>query len=96
MSEEALGISRVVIDAQKPREISIVDLAEAVAEAPGVAKVDINVTEVDARTETLKIHIEGFDIDVEEVSDILEEHSTVIRSIDAVSAEKRRVEQSQG
>ncbi len=86
----------MVIDAQKPREISIVDLAEAVAEAPGVAKVDINVTEVDARTETLKIHIEGFDIDVEEVSDILEEHSTVIRSIDAVSAEKRRVEQSQG
>jgi len=89
MAQEELGISRVVIDAQKPREIGIVDLAEALVEAPGVRRVDINVTEVDARTETLKIHLEGFDIDVDEVSDILEEHSTVIRSIDAVSAEKK-------
>ncbi len=92
MSEEAeMGISRIVIDAQKPREISIVDLAQALVEAEGVFKVDINVTEVDARTETLKINIAGFAVDIDAIEDILEEHSTVIRSIDAVSAEKKQL-----
>ncbi len=86
--ESETGISRVVIDAQKPREISIVDLAQALVEVEGVNKVDINVTEVDARTETLKINIYGFAVDIDSVEEVLEEHSTVIRSIDAVSAEK--------
>ncbi len=88
-SNLSMGLTRIVLDALKPREVSIVELALAIIEVNGVENVDINVTEVDARTETLKINIAGWDVDMDDIEEVLEKYSTIIRSIDAVSAAKK-------
>lgn len=84
------GIVRLVLDVLKPREISLEDLALAVGEVEGVDAVDITVTEVDSRTETLKISINGEDISLDDIENVLNEYSTIIRSIDAISVRRIR------
>lgn len=77
-------IRKLLIDALKPREIPITELSKAICSAKGVKEVDIVVTEVDAKTETVKITIIGQNIDFEEVAKIIAENSVAIRSIDQV------------
>jgi len=83
--EKEVGIVRVTLDVLKPREVSLEDLALALGEVKGVETVDITVTEVDARTETLKVTVSGQSISLEELEKVMNEHSAIIRSIDAVS-----------
>ena len=92
MDDGVIGISRLTLDALKPREVYITDLALALGELRGIENVDIHVTEVDAKTETLKITLTGKGISMEEVEELLEKYSTVIRSIDAVRVSKFNVE----
>lgn len=82
------SVTRLLLDALKPREISTLEVARALVNLPTVSRVEINVVEVDARTETLKINISGRDINLKEVEAVLEKLATVIRSIDYVVAEK--------
>jgi len=85
--EREITIRRVTIDALKPREIGIIDLSKVLCDIDGVEEVDISVTEVDVRTETVKIVLKG-KIDFESVSKIMEEYGVVIRSVDEVSVRK--------
>lgn len=83
-----VGIKRVVIDGLKPREITIVSLSRALCSISGVEEVSIVVTEVDTKTETVKLTITGSNIDYEAVVKTMNENSTVVRSIDEVTAAK--------
>lgn len=80
----SIVIRKLLIDALKPREIPITELSRAICAAKGVREVDIIVTEVDAKTETVKITITGSNIDFDEVTKIMAENSAAIRSIDQV------------
>jgi len=75
----------------KPREVSIVDLTLALGKVHGVETVEVYVTEVDVKTETLKITLTGWGIATREVEELLEHYAATIRSIDAVSASKRKL-----
>ena len=86
--EKEVTIRRITIDALKPREIEIIDLSKVLCDVDGVDEVDIAVTEVDVRTETVKIVIKGKDVDFDEVSKIMEKYGVVMRSIDEVSVKK--------
>ncbi|RLF13082.1 MAG: hypothetical protein DRJ68_05165 [Thermoprotei archaeon] len=81
-------IKKLLIDALKPREIPITELSKAICAIKGVEEVNIVVTEVDARTETVKITVMGSDIDFEEVSRVMAENSAAIRSVDEVTVSK--------
>jgi len=85
-----VSVRRILVDALKPHEISIVDLSKRLCEIDGVYRVDIMVTEVDAETETVKISIVGPDIDYEAVRYAMDEYGLAIRSIDEVSVAKTR------
>jgi len=78
----------MLIDALKPRDVTVVDIARSLISLEKVSRVEINVAEVDVKTETLKISISGQGIDIKEIERALEKHATVIRSIDYVVAEK--------
>ena len=84
----SISIRKLLIDALKPREIPITELSKAICSARGVEEVDIVVTEVDARTETVKITITGTDIDFDEISKLITENSAAIRSVDQVTVSK--------
>jgi hypothetical protein len=88
-----VSVRRILVDALKPHEISIVDLSKRLCEINGVDGVDIMVTEVDAETETVKISIVGPDIDYEAVREAMDEYGLAIRSIDEVSVAKTRARQ---
>jgi len=83
-----VAVTKVMLDALKPREVDLVELASALCSLDGVDSVEIVVTEVDVKTETIKVTIYGNGIDLDDVSDEIEKYSTVIRSIDAVTVKK--------
>jgi hypothetical protein len=83
-----VNIRRLVVDSLKPRESSILDLSRTLCEVNGVEEVDINVTEVDAKTETIKLTIRGANIDYNGIGKSLNEHGATIRSVDEISVDK--------
>jgi hypothetical protein len=80
------AITRIVIDAMKPKELPLIDLASVLCLVDGVDQVHITVSEVDARTETMKIIIVGNNIDCDELYKMLENHGCALRSTDEVVA----------
>jgi len=87
----AVSIKRLVLDSLKPRETSVIDLARALCRVDGVEEVDITVTEVDAKTETIRLTIRGSNIDYEVLSKVMNEFGVAIRSIDEINVSKTKV-----
>ena len=83
-------IKRLVIDALKPREVSIMDLSKSICELDGVEEVSVIVTEVDVKTETVKIMISGNDIDFDKMMEAISDSGVSVRSIDEVSLSRIR------
>jgi hypothetical protein len=82
------AIRRVLLDALKPRELSLVDLSKAVCSSDGVEGVDIIVSEVDSKTETIKVTVKGPKINYDALSKIMDRHGVSIRGIDEISLAK--------
>lgn len=85
-------VKRLVIDALKSREESIIELSKALCEINGTEEVDITVTEVDARTETVKIVMRGSNINFDKISKVITDRGAIIRSIDEINVFKTGVE----
>ncbi|RLE63907.1 MAG: hypothetical protein DRJ49_00320 [Thermoprotei archaeon] len=81
-----MRVVRLVIDALKPREFSIVELARMLCSLEGVEEVNISVREVDVKTETIRITVEGRELDIESINALLNDGGIAVRSIDEVSA----------
>ena len=80
------SIKRVILDVLKPHQPSIIEVAKNLSELDGISGVNISLEEVDAQTDSVKITIEGTNIDYELVKSKLAECDAVIHSIDGVSA----------
>ena len=85
-------IKRLVLDVLKPHEPSIIELSQKLSSIHGISGVNCMLDEVDRDTDSLKVVIEGLNIDYEKVFLALEECGAVVHSIDSVSAGKRIVE----
>ena len=85
-------IKRIVLDVLKPHNPSIVELSRRLASLHGVTGVNCTVDEVDQETESLKITVEGTNVDYEKVEATVRELGGVIHSIDSVSAGRKLVE----
>jgi hypothetical protein len=80
-----VAVKRILMDALKPRELSIVDLAKALGSVDQKGEVEIIVSEVDSKTETLKVTIRGSNIDYNLVSKIMDQYGVSIRGIDEIN-----------
>ncbi|MEZ5335415.1 MAG: DUF211 domain-containing protein [Methanolobus sp.] len=89
------GIRRLVLDVLKPHHPSIVELSKTLSVLPGVHGVNLSLYEVDQQTETVKITIEGENLDYEEIKQAIENLGAVVHSIDEIAAGKRLVEEVQ-
>lgn len=87
------GIRRLVLDVLKPHHPSIVELSETLSVLPGVHGVNLSLYEVDQQTETVKVTIEGENLDYEELKQSIENLGAVVHSIDEIAAGKRLVEE---
>ena len=84
----SVAIKRLLLDALKPRETSIIELAKALGSVGGVEDVDIIVSEVDSKTETIKLTFKGPQIEYDAVTKTMERYSISIRGVDEVSVSK--------
>jgi hypothetical protein len=80
-----VAVKRILMDALKPRELSIVDLAKALGSVDKKGEVEIIVSEVDSKTETLKVTIRGSNIDYSLVSTIMDQYGVSVRGIDEIN-----------
>lgn len=87
-------IRRVVLDVLKPHQPTILELAQSVADSDGVRGVNAAVLEMDEKTQTVKLTIEGDDIDFTAVRGIIEELGGSVHSVDEIATGERLVEES--
>ena len=81
------------MDVLKPHKPSILEIAGRLGDLEGISGVNISLEEVDADTDSVKITIEGNDINYEKVKAVISECGAVIHSIDGVSAGIKIVEE---
>ena len=79
-------IKRIILDVLKPHAPSIIEVAERLSCLEGITGVNISLEEVDAETDSIKITIEGSNIDYSSVKKEISGCGAVIHSIDGVSA----------
>lgn len=87
-----MKIKKIAIDVLKPHEPNIIKYAKTLSELDGVDGVTIRSVEIDEKTESIEISMEGNDIDFDEVRKTVESLGGSIHSVDIVSAGKKVVE----
>ena len=80
------SIKRIILDVLKPHEPSIIEVAQRLSSIDGISGVNISLEEVDAQTDSIKITIEGTDINYQKVKNEIDQCGASIHSIDGVSA----------
>jgi uncharacterized protein len=86
----AIHIRRVLIEALKARDTSLVNLSQAICSVNGVEECDIVVTDVDAKTETVKLTVRGADIEYSGIMSVLQENGVSVKGIDEVNVSKTK------
>ena len=77
-------VKRLVLDVLKPHKPNGLEFAKAIAEHGLDYRVNFTVQEVDEKTETVQIIIEGKDIDFDGISDTIANLGGSLHSIDQV------------
>lgn len=79
------SVQRLVLDILKPHQPNALEFADAIAALGEDYRVNIRVLEVDDKTETLAVSIEGDGLDFERISNAISESGASLHSIDEVS-----------
>ena len=81
-------IRYLVLDVLKPHDPSLPDFASKICTLKNVKRVDVSLIEIDERTESLKVIIEGSAIDFESLKEHMNDIGGAIHSVDQVIVEK--------
>lgn len=87
------SIRRLVLDVLKPRNPSLIEMANRLSGVAGVSGVNCTIEEVDQETESVKITIEGAPINYEKVQKTIKDLGAVVHSVDSVSSGEKIVEE---
>jgi hypothetical protein len=82
-----LCVKKLVLDILKPHEPNALEFCKRVAECGSDHRVRLNVIEVDKRTETLQLVVEGYSIDYEAIVAAVESMGGSLHSIDEVEVQ---------
>lgn len=75
------------MDVLKAHQPPLPEFASFVGELAGIKRVDVAVVEMDEKTESLKVTIDGVNIDYEELRSHMAKQGAVIHSVDQVVVE---------
>jgi hypothetical protein len=79
-------IKRVVLDVLKPRHPNIIDFAKTIADLGEGYRVVISVDEVDDKTESVMLSVEGANLDFEAIQQAIKALGGSLHSIDEIEA----------
>lgn len=82
-------VKKLILDVLKPLEPPINEFAVKLASLRGIDHVSVSLAEIDQRTESVKVSIEGSEISIEAVKRGIEELGAVVHSIDEVLVGKK-------
>jgi hypothetical protein len=80
-------VKRLVLDVLKPHQPNALEFSQALAKAGGDYRVCITVLEVDEKTETLRVVVEGDTIDFDAVQSGISDQGGSLHSIDEVEVQ---------
>ena len=75
---------RIVLDVLKPHQPNALDFSSALANLGTDYRVKLKVTEVDKKTESTIVTIEGADIHFDKIKETIEKMGAAVHSIDEV------------
>jgi hypothetical protein len=78
------SLKRVVLDVLKPHRPSVLELATVIAALGADYEVFVDVTEVDEKTETVVVDIQGNHLDIEQIETAIRELGGTVHSVDRV------------
>ena len=84
-----MKIRRLVLDVLKPHEPGVIEYADKITELEGIDGLTLNVMEIDNKTQSVEICVEGDDVPYEDIRDVIESLGGSIHSVDQVSAGTR-------
>lgn len=80
-------LKKVILDVLKPHQPNALEFGRRIAtDSPG-CRVRVTVEEVDEKTDTLKVLVEGKDIDFESIQEAISDMGASLHSIDEVEVE---------
>ena len=80
-------VKRLVLDVLKPHQPNVLEFSQALARAGGDYRVCTTVLEVDEKTETLQVVVEGDAIDFNSVESRIRDMGGSLHSIDEVDVQ---------
>ncbi len=80
-------ITHLQLDVLKPHQPPLPEFAQYLGEMEGVTKIDIQVVEMDEKTESLKVIVDGVGLDFESLRSHMARQGAVIHSVDKVVVE---------
>jgi len=81
------GIKRLVLDVLKPHQPSLPEFADYMGSLKELTRVDVTLIEMDERTDSLKVIVEGNGINFESLKEHISKMGAVIHSVDQVVVE---------
>ena len=85
------SIRRLVLDVLKLRDPPLHDFALNLSSTPNIDGVKVVLVEIDQNTESVKVTMEGEDIDIDSVEKMMKDYGAVVHSIDEVVAGKKTI-----
>ena len=79
-----IQIKRLVLDVLKPHQPYVSEFARAIAAKAEGSYVKLKVLEMDDKTETLEINIEGSDLELDNIVSAINEMGGSLHSVDGV------------
>lgn len=79
-------LTRIVLDVLKPRHPNIIDFAAAIADLGQDYRVAVKVDEVDDKTESVMLSVEGRNLDFEAIQETIQALGGSLHSIDEIEA----------
>jgi hypothetical protein len=90
---QRMNIRRLVLDVDKAvSRPSVVDIARAIEEFPGVHGVNVTVTEIDIETVGMEVTVEGEHLDYDALVKSIDATGAVVHSVDEVVSGSKIVE----
>ena len=80
-------ITHLELDVLKPHSPPLPEFAAYLGELEGVTRIDIAVVEMDEKTESLKVIVDGLGLDYESLRSHMARQGAVIHSVDKVIVE---------
>ena len=87
-----MAVKRLVIDVLIPLEPDIIEFSESLAGIRDVDGVTVHVLEIDEKTKTIEITVEGNSLIYADIEEVIERYGGSIHSIDKVTTGKKLID----